>query len=349
MKLLILTQTVDYRDPILGFFHRWILEFAKKFDAVYVICLYEGMHELPANVFVYSLGKEHGVSRLTYCVRLYKYVSKLFFVQKIDRVFFHMGAIYNILLFPFFLIRKITHTKFLWWKTHGKLNWVGHIAAVGTDEIVTAGSFSFVGNNKKVRVVGHAIDTDAFRAESSEVSRTPPKILSVGRVTPIKKNEISIRVLAQYMSELGDAVSFDIFGPITDTEYKQSLDALIQKSGVADHVTFQGSKSPEEMRGIYPSYSVLLHPSYEAGFDKVVLEAMAAGVIPLTSIRSFKPILNLFGLYIPPQDVDGYVFMLRTILEMNDSDRVRLIHELRNIVIKDHSIATLPERIFGVL
>jgi hypothetical protein len=61
MKLLIITQKVDINDPILGFFHRWIEEFAKHCEKITVICLYKGTYNLPNNVKVLSLGKEEGV------------------------------------------------------------------------------------------------------------------------------------------------------------------------------------------------------------------------------------------------------------------------------------------------
>ena len=58
MKLLIITQKVDINDPVLGFFHRWLEEFAKHYEFVTVICLEKGEHRLPENVKVLSLGKE---------------------------------------------------------------------------------------------------------------------------------------------------------------------------------------------------------------------------------------------------------------------------------------------------
>ena len=57
MRLLICTQTVDLNDPVLGFFHGWIAAFSRHCESVHVICLKEGRHSLPANVFVHSLGK----------------------------------------------------------------------------------------------------------------------------------------------------------------------------------------------------------------------------------------------------------------------------------------------------
>ena len=72
MKLLIVTQKVDKNDPILGFFHRWIEEFARHVEFVTVICLGVGEYSLPVNVKVLSLGKEKKKSRLKYIFMFYK-------------------------------------------------------------------------------------------------------------------------------------------------------------------------------------------------------------------------------------------------------------------------------------
>ncbi len=38
MRLLITTQKVDKKDPILGFFHRWLEEFDKHRERLRVVC-----------------------------------------------------------------------------------------------------------------------------------------------------------------------------------------------------------------------------------------------------------------------------------------------------------------------
>ena len=59
MKLLIITQKIDLEDSNLSFFHRWVEKFAENLDKVYVICLWEGRHNLPENVVVsWSLNPE---------------------------------------------------------------------------------------------------------------------------------------------------------------------------------------------------------------------------------------------------------------------------------------------------
>ena len=74
MKLLIITQAVDKNNPVLGFFVRWIEEFAKHFELVTIICLEKGEYELPGNVKVLSLGKEEKKSKFRYLINFYKYI-----------------------------------------------------------------------------------------------------------------------------------------------------------------------------------------------------------------------------------------------------------------------------------
>ena len=92
MSLLILTQKVDSSDPLLGFFHRWIEEFARYQDSITVICLEEGHHKLPANVRIFSLGKEKHRSRSAYVLMFYKHIWRE--RKKYDSVFVHMNQEY---------------------------------------------------------------------------------------------------------------------------------------------------------------------------------------------------------------------------------------------------------------
>ena len=72
MKLCIVTQSVDTNDAVLGFFNRWISEFAKHADAVTVIVNRVGAYDFPANVAVCSLGKERGAGRIVRYFRFFR-------------------------------------------------------------------------------------------------------------------------------------------------------------------------------------------------------------------------------------------------------------------------------------
>src|SRR3989344_7222649 len=86
-KLLIITQKVDRTDSNLGFFHRWIEEFANYAD-IAVIASFVGEHRFSSNVRVYSLGKECGVPRIGRIVNFWKLFAR--HSRRADAIFFHM-------------------------------------------------------------------------------------------------------------------------------------------------------------------------------------------------------------------------------------------------------------------
>ena len=153
MKLLICTQKVSLTDSNLGSFHRWISEFAKHCEQVSVICLEEGRHELPANVHVYSLGKERGtVSRVQYAFRFWRQMWRL--RGQYDAVFVHMNPEYLIMGGGWW---RITHKRVVLWYTHKSVNLRLRIGAFFASVICTASKESFRLSSNKVQVVGHGI------------------------------------------------------------------------------------------------------------------------------------------------------------------------------------------------
>jgi glycosyltransferase involved in cell wall biosynthesis len=341
MKLLITTQSVDMHDPILGFFHGWIEEFAKHFTEVHVICLQEGKHTLPPHVFVYSLGKESGESRLKYTFRFYKFFAKIFFGVRVDYVFFHMGAIYNIMAAPFFLVRTILETQFYWWKAHGHINALGRLALVFVDRVYTSTESGFRVDTKKRRVIGQAIDAKKFQFPSGTTSRSEEGIF-VGRITPIKRIQDLIEVAA-ILKEGHPHLTWSIVGPVHDAPYYGSLKELCVAKGVADRVIFVGTKTQTELATLYARARVFLNPSRTESMDKTVLESVLCGCIPVTGNTAFKDLLKDDGLYIEDATCEAYA---KKIAEVLDGDNKVLQLKLRDRVAQEHSIDTFTHRIF---
>ncbi len=343
MRLLICTQSVDKNDPILGFFHRWIEEFAKHFEHIYVICLNKGEYSLPPNVSVYSLGKETGGNRIMYLVRFYRFFSKIFFATKVDFVFFHMGAIYNILSAPFFLIRKLFGTKFYWWKTHGHINGMGKIASVFTDRIYTASKESFPLNVKKRIIVGHAVDTNTFNFKPAELLHTV-QILCVGRISKVKNIEVVIDV-ARLLKAKNILFHVDIVGITIDQEYQKLLNEQIERYDLTKEVIFIGPKKLPELIGHYHTGHILLNPSKTGSIDKVVLEAMSCGVVPIAPCGAYSTVLGDYRLCVKNNTAEEYVSIIENLIAKKD-ERYTLTGELRKDVTNNHTLETLTNRIF---
>src|SRR3989338_1883437 len=188
MNLLIITREVNVEDDILGFFVEWIKEFSKYFDRVFVITLAKGSYQLPENVFVYSLGKEKGNSKIAMAFSFYKYLFQL--VPKSSGIFAHTSATFVIASWPVaWMFRK----KIILWYLHRSITVKLKIAEKLCYKIVTAAKESLVGfKRKKIIETGHGINVEKFRTERNWTNGAV-KILSVGRISKIKNYETLFR------------------------------------------------------------------------------------------------------------------------------------------------------------
>lgn len=342
MKLLICTQAIDKNHPILGFFHAWVEEFSKHFEEVHVICLVKGEYSLPEHVHVYSLGKEEGENKIKYLFRFYKYFSKFFFKVHVDFVFFHMGAIYNILGAPFFFLRKIYKTKFYWWKTHGHIDLAGRVALLFVDTVYTGSKESFPVKTKKVRVVGSAVDIGLFTSSEEKRDIT---ILFVGRISPIKNVDQVIKI-TKCLKDLGINVKTRIVGNTPDKAYAESLYKLCDTLELNSEIAFVGARTQEQLVGEYQRALISVNPSDTDSFDKVAIEAMACESILLSSNETFRSMLEPYGLYVEKGKIDSYVEKICSILDMSLEQQQHLTSTLHSFVREHFSLTTLPERIF---
>ncbi|MFI5260369.1 MAG: glycosyltransferase [Candidatus Paceibacteria bacterium] len=272
MKLLIITQIVDSDDPILGFFTRWIEEFAKNVEHVEVICLKEGKHTLPENVRVHSLGKERGVSRATYIFNFYKYIWK--FRHDYDAVFVHMNPVY-VILGGFFW--RSWHKRISLWYTHKHVDSKLEIAVMLSNTIFTASKKSFRLESSKVHVMGHGIDTDFFSPDPNLSRGTA--VLSAGRLSRTKRHDLVIRAAEYFPNEVRIAGG----GP-----ERELLEALAEHLSIAPRVHFLGPQTQVQLREEYRTAGVFVHVSETGSLDKVILESLACGLPVITTNADFS-------------------------------------------------------------
>ena len=174
MRLLIVTQKVDREDDLLGFFHQWIIEFAKHCESVTVICLEEGSHRLPSNVRVFSLGKERcgrgqsstvlggGLAsivlrRARYLFNFYRYIWRE--RGNYDTVFVHMNTEYMVLAG---WLWRLLGKRVALWHVHFEVNLRLWIAEKCAHVIFTTTPDGCRLKSKKVRPIGHGIDVARF-------------------------------------------------------------------------------------------------------------------------------------------------------------------------------------------
>lgn len=340
MNVLILTQKVDREDAVLGFMHRWIAEFAAHTAQVTVMCLEEGAHTLPKNVQVHSLGKEAGVSRLTYLIRFYRYLFR--FRAQYDVVFVHMNHEYVLLGG---LLWRLLGKRVCLWYAHGHVPRSLHIATWLAHRVVTSTESGFRIRTAKKRVVGQGIDVDRYACPAREVSDTL-RICSIGRLSPIKRYETLIDAGA-LLKEQGVPFEATILGDAGLPEqqaYAQALRERVSVQGLGDRVHFLGAVPHREIPQYLCAADVFVNTSETGSLDKAGLEAMAAGIPVFVCTAAFDGVLGTHKeqLWFAPGDAAQLATRIRA---LGNRERTEIGEALQVRVRKEHSVTQLIPKI----
>lgn len=270
MKLLIITQKIDMHDSVLGFFHRWIQEFAKQFSKITVIALGVGRYHLPENVRVFSLGKEKNVSQGTYILNFYTYIWRE--RKNYDAVFVHMNQEYVLLGG---LLWKMFGKRIFLWRNHAKGNFLTSLAVFLSDKVFCTSSQSYTARFKKTQIMPAGIDTDFFKPDHA-AQRRENSILFLGRISPVKKVLEFIDWL-YHEKKKGKFFQVTIAGSVLlkDVAYEKKVREKVAECGLVDEVSFLGTVTQEEALKLYQSHEVYINFTPSGSFDKTILEAAA--------------------------------------------------------------------------
>jgi glycosyltransferase involved in cell wall biosynthesis len=294
MRLLIITQTVDQHDTVLGFFHRWLVEFAKLCDEVTVIALGVGEYDLPPNVTVVSLGKEKGQSRLKYVLNLNYYLRQ--HGKEVDAVLIHMNPIYLVLFGWWFKWKKIVVGL---WYTHRQVDLKLRLAVPFCDHVFTAAPESFNLETEKLHVVGHGIETGKFVCAFRADPQKEVIITHIGRLTPIKNCDTLIDAAAILKTRLRQPFKVRFIGApavASDVLYAEQLHHQVDRLLLSNIVEFVGNIKNTELPQHICGSTITVNLTPTGGIDKSVLESMSSGRPVLVSNTAFAPV---FGQYAP--------------------------------------------------
>src|SRR3989338_6282932 len=334
MKLLIVTQKVDQNDQLLGFSLRWFRLLAQKFSSITILCLERGEFDLPENIQVISLGKDKGDSKLVQLLNFYK--NAWLFRKEYDAVFVFMNAIWVIVGWcPWRLLDK----KVFLWYAHKTITWKHRLAEKLVNGIFTSTSEGFRMKSKKVMVVGQGIDMDFFRPDKT---KRPDhlSILSVGRIAPIKNYEIVIRS-AEILRNQGIDFHITMIGePVfrEDIEYERNLKSIVSEMGLDKYITFVGKIVNKELPLHYQSSHIFVNLGKTGSLDKTIVEAMACGVNVISSNDAAIK-------FLPKELIVGGSDPKELAEKIKEISGKNFGVELRDYVIKNHSLANLVEKI----
>lgn len=337
MKLLIITQKVDKNDPILGFFHRWIEEFAKHCEKLTVICLGKGEYDLPEKIKVLSLGKEEGVGRLEYLKRFYTYIREE--KDNYDSVFVHMNQEYVLLgAIPW----KTWGKKMFMWRNHPKGSFLTDIAVWLSDKVFCTSEFSYTAKFPKTELMPVGIDTEFFKRDKA-IKKRKNSILFLGRISPIKRPHIFIEAL-EILNKNGIDFSATIVGDAlpTDSAYFDGLKKRVDSAGLNDRVKFSKAVKNSETKELYNEHEIYVNLTPSGSMDKTIFEAMACESLVLVSNKS------LFGkigdIFISGEKPDKIAKSLGLLINLSGDEKNNYGNELRDHIILGHGLKKLVNK-----
>ncbi|MDR3570877.1 MAG: glycosyltransferase family 4 protein [Candidatus Pacebacteria bacterium] len=338
MRLLICTQSVDLDDPVLGFMHRWIVELAKRTETIHVVCLKEGRHELPKNVFVHSLGKEAGRSRIKYILNFYRYIFAL--RREYDSVFVHMNSEYVVLGG---ILWRLWGKKIVLWRNHKMPGLLVSIGVRLANVVCYTSPEAFVSKFPKAIKMPLGIDTEFFSPGAE-----PPKprsILFLGRLDPVKRVDVFVRAL-NTLHEQGVAFVADIVGAPTEERSKYAHDVRNDAAALAleGTINMHPAVPNDAARDLFRSHAIYVNLTPSGSFDKTIGEAMACGAVVVAQNEVIKTIVPN-DLFVHSDSIDGVLQALRFALELGENERRELAQKERAYIASEHSLTHLVDRL----
>lgn len=334
MRLLVVTQKVDREDPILGFFHGWLRALAFPFQRITVIGQMTGAYELPGNVQVRSLLKEHGISRTSQILRFWSLIWKM--RSEYDVVLVHMTPVWVIIGAPLWWMLK--KRVYLWYEARGG-GWKLRVALLFVDKVFSASPSGMPVRTDKSVITGHGIDTDRFSPDEDE-PRDEKLLITVGRITESKRLPILISCL--------QSLPPDYRLQIAGKTIAKADDALIRKlrisceaANIIDRIDVQ-ALAPEDVVSALRHATLFVHASV-TGLDKALLEAMSCGCLIVTCAEAAMDL-------VPPQclaapDGKAMAEVARRLLALPQVQQDALRAQVRETVEREHGLNKLVVRL----
>lgn len=337
MRLLIITQAVDTEDPVLGFFVRWLEEFAKHAERIEVICLREGKHALPANVRVHSLGKERGVSRMGYLLNFYKHIWRL--RHDYDAVFVHMNQEYILLGGPLW---RLFGKHIYLWRNHYAGSWLTDLAASFCTKVFCTSAHSYTAKYEKTVMMPVGVDVERFGSDG-RVERNSHSILFLARIAPSKHPEVLIEALSVLAQRGIDFTASFVGSPLPkDEAYYAELKEKVRTLALDQHISFLPGVPNEETPDLYQAHEIFVNASPSGMFDKTIFEAAVSGCLVLSSSTDVAGITGpafVFG------DAKDLATHLMHSLSLSEPERAVLARSLKDEAVRTHSLTSLGARL----
>jgi colanic acid/amylovoran biosynthesis glycosyltransferase len=188
----------------------------------------------------------------------------------------------------------------------------------------------------KLEVCRLGIDPDAFEPDRRAPHTGPFRLITVGRLVPVKGYHVLIAALT-LLKERGRHVRLSLVGDGPD---RSSLERHVADAGLAGDVSFEGSCNQDRVKSLYNQADAFVLTSFAEGVPVVLMEAMSMGVPSIATNITGVPELvtnGVHGILVTPSDEEDLAGAIISLMD-NPDMRARFAKEAREKVSRDFNL-----------
>jgi glycosyltransferase involved in cell wall biosynthesis len=239
---------------------------------------------------------------------------------------------------------------FLWY-THASVDARLRRAVPKVAKVFTASAESLRLDTPKKLVTGHGIDLAHFDPRGANPAE-PPRLLSVGRLTP-RKDPLTVLAALAILVSRGRELELDWVGAgLTgaDEGFARAVREQTELGGLAGRVHLRGAVPYREVPALYRRAAIVINASLTGSLDKTLLEAMASARPVLSCSDAAPELLAPLGdeardLIFPAGDAAALAARIEALLDRDRAGRAQLGLRLRAIVAREHEVDALMRRL----
>ncbi|MBL7071168.1 MAG: lipopolysaccharide heptosyltransferase II [Candidatus Omnitrophica bacterium] len=260
-----------------------------------------------------------------------------------------------------FLAAKFTNRTFIT-TAHGYYNtrvasrpmsW-GRFVIVASHDMARHMREDFGTPYQRIKLIPRGVDLNEFklavREEDTSSRRKDFVIGMISRVTPLKGHTDflkAVSIVARSVSGIKVLVVGEV--PPSKKRYREELDLLVRRLGIANIVDFMGSR--EDIPDIISQLDVLVLPTKTPeAFGRVIIEAQAVGVpVVATKVGGIVDIIRdgENGLLVMPEDPHSIAEAILKVIKDRDLAR-SITAQARKDVEEKYSLAAMAEKTLGL-
>ena len=348
MNLLMFNLAVDAEHVTLSFGLKWIERLAQHFDRIDIVTMYEGKHELPANVHVYSAGRDKGYPLIWRIARFYWLTTTVLIKHRPSISFAHMIPEFALLFWP---LARLTRTPNILWYAHGHVPRNLKIAHRLVDHVVSSTPQGFRLPSGKVTFIGQGIDASLYGFQPRMVDDTL-RMITVGRLAPSKGQDVLIKALARWTQPMKWHITF-VGGPTDDNErrFADEVKTLAQNMLPSGSFTFTGRLDAQDIAPLLARSDLSISLGTTGSLDKTIVEAMASGCPVISCNDAFRAIAEAEGFtdcVVQPQEAD-IQRALTAFAALTPHQKLEIGEKQSKIALRDHTLDGLIGRLVTLL